>query len=175
MTRLSLALCTLALAAVPSTSALADTLTFDFSFTGTKVSGTGTFTAVSDGTNQYLIEDISGTTNTGNGRNRPITALLAPGTFPAGGPGDNLLIFSEASDTYSLDEFGVSYELRNGSDINLFDAAGHSFAQINNRKPASAAITITPEASPVPEPGTLALFGTGVLALAGLIRRSLAV
>ena len=63
MTRLSLALCGLVLAALPSTSAIADTLTFDFSFTSTKVSGTGTFTAVSDGTDQFLIDGITGTTD----------------------------------------------------------------------------------------------------------------
>jgi hypothetical protein len=169
MTRLSLALCGLVLAALPSTSALADTVTFDFNFTSTKVSGTGTFTAVSDGTDQFLIEGITGTTDTGNGTNRPITNLLAVGAFPNDGPNDNLLIFSPPSDTYSLDASGVSYELKNGAEINLFDALGHQGLQLNNATPVDASISITP----VPEPGSLVLLGTGVLGLAGMVRRRL--
>src|ERR1700721_3251020 len=149
MTRLSLALCGLVLAALPSTSAFADTLTFDFSFTSTKVSGTGTFTAVSDGTDQFLIDGITGTTDTGNGTDRAITNLLKVGAFPADGPNDNLLIFSPTTDTYSLDASGVSYELKNGAEINLFDALGHQGLQLNNATPVGARLSITP----LPEPG----------------------
>jgi hypothetical protein len=173
MTRLSLALCGLVLAALPSTSALADTVTFDFSFTSTKVSGTGTFTAVSDGTDQFLINGITGTTDTGNGTNRTITNLLPVGAFPVDGPNDNLLTFSPTKDTYSLDLSGVSYELQNGAEINLFDVFGNEGVQLNNGNPADASISITP--APVPEPGSLALLGTGVLGLAGIVRRKLAV
>ncbi len=184
MSRLSLALCGLVLAALPCTSALADTFTFDFNFTSAHgISGSGVFTATSDGTDQYLIDTIlSGTTNTGVGSSRKISTLLAPGSFPGSGndANDNLLFFSPHTETYSFDLNGMSYALNNGAEVNLFDVNGLREGVVlqragGNQIEQSADITITQVASPVPEPGTLALLGSGVLGLAGVVRRRFAV
>jgi len=48
MKRFSLILCAFLLATLPSTFALADTLTFDFNFTSSGSRGSGILTAMSD-------------------------------------------------------------------------------------------------------------------------------
>jgi hypothetical protein len=180
MTRLTLALCSLVLAGVGTTSALADTVTFDFSFTSTKkITGSGSFTATLVGTDEYLIGDISGTTDTGNGTDRKITSLLAPGTFPDGAANDNLLFFTPSDDMYSFDVSGLSYELKNGALVNLFSAGtndnGVDLLRVNgNEVVQSIDISITPESSPVPEPESMVLLGTGLLGMVGLVRRRFA-
>ena len=178
MSRLSIALCGLILAAVSSASALADPLTFDFSFTSfNNISGAGSLTAAADGRNRFLIESITGTTDTGNGTNRAIATLLAPGSFEGN---DNLLFYSPTDKTYSLDLNGFSYELNNTAEVNLYDFINPGVVLLRTNGTEllqSADLTITEAApySPVPEPESLVLLGTGVLGLAGIVRRKLAI
>ena len=178
MSRLSIALCGLILAAITSASALADPLTFDFSFTSqNRIRGAGSFTATADGSNQFLIDSITGTTDTGNGVNRVISTLLAPGSFIFN---DNLLFYSATDKTYSFDPNGMAYELKNGADVNLFEIESFQGVALMRTSGTeliqSADITITPaSSSPVPEPESLVLLGTGVLGLAGTLRRKLAI
>ncbi len=171
-----LGLCILALAACTATAAHADTL-FNFSFApnGTEYglgavpfSGSGQFdTQATSTAGQYQIVGVTGTTD-----GQTITQLIAPGGYQGN---DNLLFYKNGEASGSLDGNGVSYALSGGTfnSVNLFFNAGASTDQeLIFLHGEQSPISTTPAGvSAVPEPGTVALLGTGMLGLAGLVRR----
>lgn len=168
-------LLSLALAALPCTSALASNLTFSFS--GTTFSGSGDLTYTNTGTaDRYLL-----TAGTGSISYNGITyalALLPPNTFAAN---DNL--FFTHSNT-PFDFGGIGFSLVNSSNLNLNlynvppdDTTPYELLGAN-RGPQIATemsdfnITLLPN-TVTPEPGSLALLGTGALGACGVLRRKL--
>lgn len=142
--------------------------TFDFSYTGSGITASGDINTTFVSAGEYLITSLSGTQN-GN----PMT-LLPPGSY---GSNDNLVFFPAPF----LDLAGASFSIMLGSvDYNVYYDAGLAEYLLCNSGVDAVCFagdgvvvdfTLTPE--PIPEAGTMVLFGSGLLALAGILRRKL--
>lgn len=172
--------------------------TFSFNFSGSGFTGTGTFTATGTGTpGQYLINNITGTTN-----GVAITGLLGTFSFPPIGDlaNDNEL-YSPLVSGGALDVYGFSFQTGTGTgvtDYNIYYLSGlpaGTYDLISSNNPpldgnpndyptftldsfsivdTTTGVPITtPPTTATPEPGSLVLLATGVLCMAGTMRRRL--
>jgi hypothetical protein len=92
---------------------------FDFSYTGSGIVASGTFvtTDTPDLNGYYTVTSIDGT------RNGAAMSLLAPGTFPADGPNDNLV----QPNTNMVDYSGIGYST--DQDYNLFQYSPNVYVE----------------------------------------------
>ena len=143
-----------ALSVVACVSARADV--FDFSYTGTGISASGTLTATLQSGDQYLITNITGTYN-----GAAITGLLPVGYKQT----DDLLYPANDSPTGSyLTSYGFDYTVSGTSEqYRPFSTGTNTYSQetdINGsylRTDPLSSFTLTPSAVPAPIPGTGAL------------------
>jgi hypothetical protein len=167
-----------------SVAAQADTFNFTFGNSSSSFSGSGVLTTGTlEAPGEFSISSVTGTAETTpNGPNLLIKSILAPGTFPTISNGnsfpanDNVLFVTNG--VGSLDGNGLSFILSNGAQINLFNPDGSAADGLLERANGTdvsenVQISITAVA-PIPEPSGFALLGTGLLGVAGLVKRRLA-
>lgn len=151
--------------ALAASSLVAHADTFNFSVGGSAegFSGSGVLTTSTNGSGDLLITGITGT---------GVTSLIAPGGFN----GNDNLLFPSSQPT--LDSQGFSFTAVEGPDqfnVNVFNDGSGYFAFFRDEDAFTATIPISFEVgstvSPVPEPSTLLLIGTGLLGAAGAIRK----
>ncbi|HEY0264680.1 MAG TPA: PEP-CTERM sorting domain-containing protein [Granulicella sp.] len=165
---------------------MADTITFSFdkpsASSVNQFSGSGTLTVEEQSTGVYLVTGIAGTiaegSKVGSGSTVAIASLIAPGLQN----GNDNLIYDPADKGKFFTQQGLAFTLADGSiidlykgDAKLYENAAHGSSQFSEglKLTASADIPSTPSVptAAAPEPNSLMLVGTGILGLAGLVRR----
>ena len=176
--------CLLSLAVVAMASAAAHAETFTFTAGGSGSSGSwnvdGTLTAIPDPTlsGAFEITSISGTVD-----GSEITGLMPCATYSlsnpcTSGPGpiyDNLLYYpagsSPSGPLQELDDRGIGFTYGTTGEGNLFASSTHfysfTFLGENEHENLLGHFSV----APTPEPTNLLLLSTGILGIAGTLRR----
>ncbi|HEX4154884.1 MAG TPA: PEP-CTERM sorting domain-containing protein [Acidobacteriaceae bacterium] len=172
--------------------AVASTFTDSFNIAGSGITGSGTLTLTTTGTPGVdEITGITGTFSTSNngGFSGTITGLN-PGSYSSSNPTvnpistyDNLFYPTDATATCvgtvtsePLDDCGLDFVVNNEYQVNVWGNGGGTYALSDALLSAAggyiddnAPVTFT--AAATPEPSAFVLLGTGLLGMAGTLRR----
>ncbi len=162
-----------------SLAARGDTFNFSFGNSSTPYAGSGyltTGTLLAPG--EYSIASITGTASVSTSSPLLAMTLLAPGVFPTIQNGDtfpandNTLFVTNGIG--SLDGDGLSMVLTDGEQINLYNPQGSAYDALFLSTSGNELFANVPIAIAVsPEPSSFALLSTGLLGVAGLLKRRL--
>lgn len=171
MKKLAILLSGLAISAMPCTSALAES----FSFSGPTFSASGNFTYTTTATSGvFLGSTITGSALVG-GTTVSITGLAPVASFLGN---DNLYYTGAAAAALTggrpFDFDGFAFTLSNGDAITLYSTMGTDYEILGNFSNGAQIATQSAPINVTPEPGSLALLGTGALGLVGVLRRKFA-
>ncbi len=188
MKKLAILLTGFALSALPCTSALADT--FGFNFTGPTFSANGTATYIPTATtNQFLVTAGSGTLSY-NGSTYALSLLPPDSMFNTGFAGNDNLFFTPPNAPFNFN--GIAFLVAGltpntglnlftdtppGGTLTYFELLGIITGNQISQETSPISITLNPTPTPgtvTPEPGSLALLGTGALGAFGILRRKFA-
>ena len=150
-----------------STAAFADSVKFSYG-DGSTLFVQGTLTGTLTG------GLFTATSATGTYNGEPIS-LVAPGAD--GAFSFNNLVYFPPVAGYSVDLYGLVFNVAGLGDVNLCGTAGcfgsDSYTNISNFGGYVGTNVAATFDSPTPEPGTLLMFGSGIIGLSSVLRRKI--